>query len=83
METLKSAVFIGCILAIAFTMIEIIIPDKNIFKNVKLVMSLILLISIVTPVLKEGVVISVSAYQSEAEACGRDLQQKLDEAYIK
>lgn len=83
MDSVKQAVLIGCILGIAFSMIEMIIPDKALFKNVKLIMSIIMLVSIINPFLKDGAVISVSSYESDAQLSSAELQESIDKAYIK
>lgn len=82
MESIKAAVLSGCLLGIGFSILKNIIPDRKLFSNLKTVMSLILLVSVITPFFKNDFSISVSAFKTESATESEVLQQALDNAYI-
>lgn len=82
MSSLKTAVFIGCMLGIAFALIKSLVPEKKIFKNLKMIMSLVLLVSVITTFSNEEFDFSFEAYRADAQVNSDELQKKLDEAYV-
>lgn len=82
MEQIKLAVLSGCLLGLAFSLVKNIIPDKKLLSNIKTVMSLILLSSVILPVFTEDIDFSVEDYKEEAAVSGEILQSDIDEAYI-
>ena len=52
MDEVKSAVLVGCMLGIAFSIIKTYIHDKKVYKNVRMLMSLVLIVTVVMPFLK-------------------------------
>ncbi|NLZ45924.1 MAG: hypothetical protein GX896_04450 [Clostridiales bacterium] len=84
MDTLKTVALIGCLLGVAFTMLEITIPGDKLKGHVKTVMSKVMLIAILTPFVKEGLVFAVSSDIDASELSQtEDLQKSIDDFYIK
>lgn len=83
MDTLKAVALIGSLLGIAFTMIEIVIPGDKLKKQIRTVMSMVMLIAVMTPFVKEGLVISVFENTDITEINEtKELQSRIDEYYI-
>lgn len=82
MEMLKKVTLIGCLLGIAFSMVELAAPSEKMKKQIKIVTSVVLLISVMTPFLKDGLVISVSAppdFSTDRNAI--QMEEQVQQAY--
>lgn len=83
MDMLKKITLIGCLLGIAFSLVDIAAPGEKMKKQLKVVTSVVMLISIITPFLKEGLVISVSAKpEPDKISETQDMQEQIDSLYI-
>ena len=83
MKTIKTVALIGCLIGIAFTMLEITIPGEKLKSQIKTVMSMVMLIAIMTPFVKDGLVFAVSADIKANELSETvHLQESIDQMYI-
>lgn len=83
MKTIKTVALIGCLIGIAFTMLEITIPGEKLKSQIKTVMSMVMLIAIMTPFVKDGLVFAVSADIKANELSETEhLQESIDQMYI-
>lgn len=82
MDEIKSAVLVGCMLGIAFSIIKTYIHDKKVYKNVRMLMSLVLIVTVVMPFLKGEVEISLPASSEVTQTDNEFLNSELEKAYI-
>ena len=59
METLRIIAFLACFLSVAISMLDIIRPDGKFKKQVRLIFSLVFLISIITPIMHNDINLDV------------------------
>lgn len=82
MVQLKQAVFVGCVLGIVFAVLKIAVPDKKVFKSLRLVMSLVMLVSVGGILTKIEFSFNFDELTNQAISNSENLQTQLDEAYI-
>ena len=82
MEDVKSAVLAGCLLGIAFGIIKNMIPDKRIYKTLRMVMSLVLTVTIIMPFVNGEVEITLPVSAEPVQKESEYLQSQLDKEYI-
>ncbi len=82
MEEVKSAVLAGCMLGIAFSIIKNYIPDKKVYKTLRMLMSLVLIVTVVMPFLKGEVEITLPTNTEITQSESEFINSELERAYI-
>lgn len=82
MTQIKTAVFVGCMLGIAFFMLKNILPDKNIYKSVKITMSLVMLVTMISLLTKIEFNFSFEEITAQANALEKETLENYNENYV-
>lgn len=82
MDSIKSAVYIGCILGIAFSVMKNIVPNKKLYKTLKMVMSIVMLVSVINVFSKFNFEFSFGEYTQELTFTSAEISQMIDEEVL-
>ncbi len=82
MNEIKTAVFVGCMLGIAFFVLKNILPNQNIYKSFKNVMSLVMLVSMISILTKIQFDFSFDDLTMQTMESSEDLSKSIQQAYV-
>ena len=84
METIKSAAFAGCLVGIAITILGLSAPDNGIKKAFEGIMSIILVLTMITPFVKTGFNTSevITSANTDDITENSEIMSYADELYI-
>lgn len=82
MNEIKTAVFVGCMLGIAFFVLKNILPNQNIYKSFKNVMSLVMLVTMISILTKIQFDFSFDDLTMQTMESSEDLFQSIQQAYV-